>query len=81
LSDRENQKASDFAVSSVTIKKGICIAPIQANAKTAEEAEAMFNSHVWELVKTEPQYSNKGVLIRMDCSKCGAHKIAILESP
>jgi hypothetical protein len=76
----KHANGSEFETTTVTFQKGACIAPTRENSKTSQDVELMFNSHVWELAKSEPQYSNKGVLIRMNCSKCGARKVAILES-
>jgi hypothetical protein len=55
-----------------------CIPPTKENTRTSEEVEKMFNSHLWKLERAESQYKDKGVLIRMTCTKCGAKKIAIL---
>jgi hypothetical protein len=56
-----------------------CIPPTKENTKTSHEVEVMFNSHSWSLKKAESQFHDKGVLIRMTCTKCGAEKIAILQ--
>jgi hypothetical protein len=58
--------------------KNECIPPIKENTKTSQEVERMFNSHLWKLERAESQYGEKGVLIRMTCTRCGAKKVAIL---
>lgn len=63
----------------VTYSKSECIPPTPQNSQTATEVEAMFNSHLWKLEKAQAQSNGNGILIRMNCARCGADKVAILK--
>jgi hypothetical protein len=73
----ENQKMTAISKAE-TLNKPECIPPTRENTKTSIDVERMFNSHVWKLEKAESQYGEKGVFIRMNCTRCGAKKVAIL---